>query len=240
MPSIPADSIRSPRATDEVVAMLFSTSAPWPSPRTTPSSPVRAIRAPAAAEASSRSCARETPRPTVTTRPTSPAGTASGEPGATPSDDPAPISALWAPARCSSSRIGTLPQRRREGPNPLRASRRSSALCRASARRRKSSRSRASSSRRSRSFSVARREELDGPTRPLPDTPCETAPTAAASGRRQGQDPGLQHRPATAPRRRLGRQDQDAGHEHGREHGAAPAGVDGGDLDAGVLGLMRT
>ena len=61
-----------PVATVDVVAMLFSTSAPWPSPRTTPSSPVRAIRAPAAADASSRSWARETPRPTVTTRPTRP------------------------------------------------------------------------------------------------------------------------------------------------------------------------
>ena len=83
-----------PRATDEVVAMLLRVSAPRPSPRTTPSSPVRAMRAPAAADASSSSCARDTPRPTVTTRPTRPAGTASGEPGTTPSAEPAPIRAL--------------------------------------------------------------------------------------------------------------------------------------------------
>jgi hypothetical protein len=124
MPSIPADSIQSPGATVDVVAMLLSVSRSLPSPRITPSSPVRAMRAPAAAEASSRSCARDTPRPTVTTRPTRPPGTASGESGTTPSADPAAINADSTPERCSTRRIGTLrtipgsAERRRAGPRP--------------------------------------------------------------------------------------------------------------------------
>src|SRR5215472_14701531 len=196
MPSIPADSIRSPRATDEVVAMLFKTRPPWPSPRTTPSSPVRAMRAPAAAEASSRSWALETPWPTVTTRPTRPAGTASGEPGTTPSAEPAPMRTLCDPARCSSSRIGTLPTTPGSA-DPAPSRRRSSSRWSASARSRKSSRSRASSSRRSRSFSerAPKSAKVDSTA---PQTEWDTEPTAAATGA----DRERNHAWSTVPRPR--------------------------------------
>src|SRR5260370_1010606 len=48
---MPADSTPSPGRTLEVVGTLFNRRPPRPSPRTTPSSPVRTIRAPAAPSA---------------------------------------------------------------------------------------------------------------------------------------------------------------------------------------------
>ena len=212
--------------------MLFSSMPPRPSPRTTPSSPVRAIRAPAAAEASRRSCAREMPRPTVTTRPTRPPGTASGEPGTTPWPEPAPTIALYVPERRSTSSRGTLATTWGSAEPATSSRRASSASVATSARRR---RARAGSPRAHAQPLVLgpRREQL----RRAVDRAGHGSRHRADRGRqrsRAGQEPGPEDRSAAAAGGRLRGHHEDAGGEHDDEHRESTAGIDGGDLGAGV------
>ena len=214
--------------------MLLRRSAPRPSPRTTPSSPVRTIRAPAAAEASSRSCARE-----IVAADRHDAADEAGR----DRDRRARHDAVRR-ARADRARSATRRDARRAGPAPCRrrsgraaaaapCSRASALLRETSARRWKSSRSRASSSRFSRAFSVARAKrsaDRVGRRRAAPARPPGPRPRAAPPP--SGSTPAAPSRagraPAPAPRASARTS------EHGREHEPAPAGIDGGDLDARV------
>ncbi len=191
------------------------------------------MRAPAAAEASRRSWALDTERPTTTTRPTRPAGTARGEPATTPSSAPAPDERAVdsgapfeqedrhaprdpgqrGPLAHEAPFFGRLP---RLGPQAeeLAVPRLEIAL---------------------QAFVLrARREELAGR---LDGSRDALRNRGHGRGQRRGerQDPGLEHRASAAASRRLRREDQDAHDEDGDEHDSPAARVDRGDLDVGVL-----
>src|SRR5262245_5462348 len=181
MPSMPADSTASPARTVEVIGTLFRRSPPRPSPRTTPSSPVRTIRAPAAAEESVRSCARESECPTETMRPTRPSATASGEPETAPSLAPTAMSALWSPARRSSRTTGAVATTFGSAAAADAVSWLSRSVCAALARSSKVSFSRSASAFRRRTFSsVAWKKPTVASKAPV--TARETDATARAAG----------------------------------------------------------